>query len=704
MKKILSLLIAAALILTAMPALAGDMSSELEDITLKIKEKLNISDDYTSYSGDKIGGNWYLSWTGAQREISVDCADDGTIYSYYVYGGSDFYGADAGFAPSFPDASAEMLMDAAGGFMQRVAGAGEGWLLNKPAAIGLDNGAGKYTINGRITIGGYPTDIEFNITMDMNDMEVTGYYRSDSYMVYAPGSTPDAMNISGEDAKKLLIAKMPLELRYYVEDQDAPARLTYMPAYDGVYIVRASDGEVIDIEYEYAEVSASDEGAAAYGIEPRALTEAEKQGISAYADALSVEDLDALLRGMSELGITQDYMLTDASYHSGDGELTAALAYSRSLTDSEVMARYGYDAETMDDMRVQGNAWYDRKYATVNAYDGAIARFNTYRSYGEYEKTAEGDAGEYGTAAQDFIDKYMPDISGELTLDKAENAEYRFVRMHDGYKLYADYVRVSVNVQDGSIDSVERQWDAGREFENPEEIIEYAEAQEAFLSAMDYEAAYVSVPVKETAGETVYDLTLCWHFDNAVGVYGVDAVSGGALLPDDGDGLGQNYDDVAGLPQEKMILKLAEHSVGFRGGSFMPDAPFTVSDMLTLMLCMDGITDAEDWEFSKKAGFVERLGAGDFSSADPDAQVTRAAFVKALISGAGYGKAAKIQGIFNCCFADAADIPAEDVGAAVIAEALGVIAPDSEGMIRAGEALTRAQAAEIAYNFLCADK
>ena len=53
--------------------------------------------------------------------------------------------------------------------------------------------------------------------------------------------------------------------------------------------------------------------------------------------------------------------------------------------------------------------------------------------------------------------------------------------------------------------------------------------------------------------------------------------------------------------------------------------------------------------------------------------VTRGQAVKCLLDCAGYGPAARLQGIYTCTYSDAAAIPEADLGYAAIAQALGMV-------------------------------
>ena len=59
--------------------------------------------------------------------------------------------------------------------------------------------------------------------------------------------------------------------------------------------------------------------------------------------------------------------------------------------------------------------------------------------------------------------------------------------------------------------------------------------------------------------------------------------------------------------------------------------------------------------------------------------VTRGQAVKCLLDCAGYGPAARLQGIYTCTYSDAAAIPEADLGYAAIAQALGMVRGSYQG-------------------------
>jgi hypothetical protein len=66
----------------------------------------------------------------------------------------------------------------------------------------------------------------------------------------------------------------------------------------------------------------------------------------------------------------------------------------------------------------------------------------------------------------------------------------------------------------------------------------------------------------------------------------------------------------------------------------------------------------------------------------------------------GYGKVAKIPGIFVVKFADQATIETEEYGYVAIAQGLKLVNGDLQGNFNPQQNATRAMAAMVYYNFL----
>lgn len=721
MKKILALACALVMLLSlAMPAMAETSDMTLEEITLAVKQALDISDDFTSFQSNHYNGNWDLSWSSDDASAHVTSSAAGEILSYYYYENNGGYQYTSNFVPRYPSARKDEIAEMTQAFLGRVLGDDE-WVLDD-ISESLENeyASGAY-VTGRLIMNGHPTDISINVSIDLNMMRVTSYYRSDSYMRFDTDALTDDMNITGEEARALLRDALGLSLEYRVVTEGEQARLVYLRKFDGTYIVRAADGELINVDEMYSELYGDggygDERAYAYDsaapAEMRELTEVELAGISAYDDALSAAELDAAARAVPEIGITEDFALTSADYYNYDDALMGNLNYSRKLTESELKDRYGIAQDELENLTKSGSAYYLTKHVTLDAKTGEMESLYTSHPYFYNYAAEEVDAEAHRDVADAFIEKYFPALFDQMELSDARNdyapynsmptADYYYVRMHNGYAFDANYFNVTVNAKDGTIDGFYQYWNDGQEFEETDagEIIAADEAYDAYFDNLTFEAAYISVPKSNDYGEYLYERVLAWHFVENYNTYGVDAVTGEVLRYGTyGESAQFIYTDTQGAEHQEAIEKLAMYGVGFSGGKFEPERAFSVRDMLTLLLMADGYRDIEGWDYAQIASTARSIGAPDLSGSDPDEGVTRGFFAGMLVDMCGLGDAAKFEGIYAGGFADDDAIDPAEYGRIALAYGMGLIAPDAQGMIDAGGALDRAGGAQILHNFL----
>ena len=86
MRRIISLLVILAMTLGCLCASAEEtLTDAMSRITLNVKTVLDISDDYTDFSGNLSDGRWYLSWQGENCFVNVMAMPDGTILNYNSY-------------------------------------------------------------------------------------------------------------------------------------------------------------------------------------------------------------------------------------------------------------------------------------------------------------------------------------------------------------------------------------------------------------------------------------------------------------------------------------------------------------------------------------------------------------------------------------------------------------------------------------------
>lgn len=734
MKRTISLILAAALALSlSVSALADapaetaeDMEQALSGITLRVKDILQVDDDYTDFDGDYYDGlrpGWSLEWSDSTRRLSVTCTEDGLITDAYRWTVTDsgdlFYGFDA----AFPALAREDARNAAETWLERLMGEGESARI-EDCGVSLDADA-SYSFTGRILENGLESPVTFTVRVDGQGL--AGYTRSDGYSGYVGGVPGAEASIAAEDAGKALAASVEMEL-YYVADGDE-ARLRYVPV--GAYtIVDALSGEATDMDALYASFGApggygvyADESAAA-PMEARGsdggvqLTEAELSSIENYGDVLSADDLDAALRAVTRLGL-DDFTLSRCSYSmDSEGNIAASLRYTAEMTEDRL---FGFSRDDYEDYISWGDTPMVYKYVTVDAKTAEMTEVSTV--YPLWRETPPaGDTAE--TAAGEFLQQCAPamyEASALCTLSGyGEGDELTYARVQNGYFFPENYLCVTVNEETGTVDDFRYVWDEDVVFADAEGIVSLAEAERAYTDALTVTLGYAAWPEDIDYGDPaaaryadwgytyVESLRLAYYYSGTEDIAGIDALTGEALA--DADSVGYVYDDLDGVDQADMIQALAEAGIGFAGGSFRPDAELTQREAVTLLLQAAGC-DPEGWDddsIRSQAAYLGFIAAADWS---PDSAVTRMGFIRMLLGASRYGAAAELSGIWDSVFADVEDA---DAGYAAIAAALGLV--DAAGgsasalakafglgggaELRPDEPCTRAVAAELLYRFM----
>ncbi len=501
MKRFLSLaIILCILAASAVPALAeSPMDEYLADLTLTVKETLDVDDDYTDFYSSYNDGpwpSWYLSWSDGRRELSVNCKADGTIAHVYRYflsdGGDMFYGYDA----AFPAVGEDEARTQAESWLTRLTAADESGRIDSASVTLEADGVRRFA--GKILKNGLETPITFTLAIDENGLQ--SYSRSDSYAGYL-GDTPSANASTGSlDAAGLLADSVRLEL-YYVPDGDGGATLRYVPVPANM-VVDAVTGELVDMDALYASFGSGygygmngapvaeaaamemDAGAAA----GRSLTEVELASIANYADAMPQQALDDSLRAVPSLGLA-DFELNRCSYTmDADGVITASLRYACEMTPDRL---FGFSRATYDDYAAWSSKLIVYKYITVDAKTGALQSVST--SYPLWGETADA------AVAESFLTACAPEMlheSAVCTLSgyNGDDGGVTYARVHDGYFYPANTLYVATNPATGAVDTYHYTWDEDVVFGPSAKPVDTAAALAAYTGALDVTLGYVAWP------------------------------------------------------------------------------------------------------------------------------------------------------------------------------------------------------------------
>ena len=393
---------------------------------------------------------------------------------------------------------------------------------------------------------------------------------------------------------------------------------------------------------------------------------------------LPKEELDKALRAESAYGL-RGYALTGTSYESEAG------------TDGQA----GRVLCTLRYARTDGGERLARNI-TVDAKTGDVDSVWSSAPYGREEKVSEEEALKQAEA---FLKTRFPDRSlvlyrtdREIMPWRTENQPYRhftFAQAVNGLPFRGNAVHVGIDNADGSVYSLSSSWDGGVAFDDANGMVSMETALSAWAGTYEAVLAYRNVPQKlskadpaqakllEQGTEYGYALRLAYGLERAESCAGVDAKTG-APVREERDGVRQplSYDDLAGSSAKADVEKLARYGAGYAGGKFRPSQNVTQWELVALVYSLRGAAlepEAVEKDGRENAYYeAYRLGLLRSSERDDGAVLSRGDVIKMLLNAAGYGPAARLGGIYTCGYSDKDSIPAEGLGYAAIAGALGM--------------------------------
>lgn len=712
MKRLLSLTLSAALLaaLTLPAAAAESQDARLSQVTSLVKEVLSLdTDSYETFRGSLTEDQvpvWDLSWESQRRSLSVRALEDGTVVglSRWDSAAPAPYYHDA--FPAFPESAGAEDRAAAEAFLARV--------LRKGETVELEEGEGAASLggsggawSGTIALNGLPSPLHYSIQVESGLVE---QFSRDAPETSAVGGVPSPEPSAGAaKAGEDLAGTLRLRLEY-VLDKDSRAVLRYVPETGAhEFLADARTGELLDLTElkenmngDAARASGGNSAAPAptakeMAADEAGLTRAEEEGVRQLEGVLPPEDLDRALRAESAYGL-RGYALTGSSYESEAGE---------NGEEGRVLCTLRY-ARTDGGERLTRNV-------TVDAKTGDVDNLWSSAPYGR-EKTLTEEAAQEKAAA--FLSAWRPDwdltlyqTGSESTPWRLENQPYwqfTFAQTVNGLPFRGNAVHVGIDGADGSVYSLSYSWDGDVTFDGANGLIAMETARSAWAGTYETVLAYRNVPRKlskadpvqarllEQGQEYSYGLLLTYGLERAENYAGVDAKTG-KLIPEERGAARTplRYADLAGSAAKADIEKLARYGAGYAGDKFRPGKTLTQWDLVALIYSLQGAAlepEAVEGDGRENAYWsAYRLGLLRPAERDDGAVLTRADTVRMLLDAAGYGPAARLGGIYACDYTDRASIPAEGLGYAAMAQALGM----ASGAYAGAKAATRGEAASM---------
>lgn len=692
--------------------------ARLTAVTQAVKAKLSIGDEFTQFHGEpnenEIAPRWDLNWQSEGYGISVTAGDDGKVYAYNVRRDDEestrFWGLNA----AFPKADKAAALTAAQRFTDSLLGENESVELE--SAPGSTDGL---TFTGTLQFRGLVSPVSVRVQLRTEDLTPYYFRRDDCYTTTYPEVPETASVVTAEEAGKLLRSTLQLTPCYVRGKNRKMAELRYILETEGDYVVTVSDGKLVDLTKVYSSLArdysstkassggammnayAEDDGAAVSGAPAAApLSDTEIKAIESLRDVHSREQLDTALRAVPALGLDSAWALERVNYSqdTDSGKVTATLRYTRPLTDEErekVTEEYGELPEDGEMLQV-------RKNISVDARTDELQSVNTYASYW-YGESQKAQTESQRAAAEAFLQEQLP-VKWEQSApyEKDGKDRLRYAQSVNGYLFRDNQIAVRMD-ENNVVEWLNVSWDDKVTFGSADGILSAEEAADACYNVFEMPLSYIEYPVMENrvfASRYVAAYAFRQKENQTFG--GIDAKTGEAIWNSWNSTAEYAYNDLSGAFGRTQIEALAAYGIGLSGGSFQPKATLDQKTMLTLLLSACGYKydpeEEEGLDNLYRMAYSENLVKA--ADRDPEAAVTRLAFLKTLLGASAYGEAAKVQGIYTCPFADRKKLSREDYGYAALAYGLGVARGDEKGRLNPDSIMTRQEAAVMLYNFM----
>lgn len=738
----------------AEPAPAPGESSDqaLMAVTAKVKTTLGLSTevftDFQGYADEDVllGKRWNLEWSGDGVGLSITADDSGKIFSYYrsdsvsddpVFVDSRYFGGKMNI-PRLPEDKSAAAFEAAKGFVNKVLEAPVETLeMENTYSPSLQQDVYRYS--GKVLLNGLESPIDCSVSVRSSDLSVIRFWRGDQGAGYLNGVSAPVNNTTADRARSLLQGTLNFEAQYVLDDEGKTAHVRYVPLVRDDYYVDGETGELVNLTELRQKLWSGMTGGGANRFTAMAedaaapmesakndagLTQAEKDGAAILKTALSKEALDqAVKAAWPEFGLDA-YTLSNASFSIAEKDLPEG--QEPTAEDYDITCRLTYGKQEGQVLR--------NKYVTVDAKTGTVKSLWSRRYFqGEGEETYS-----YTTtlsAAQPKAEAVLKTFAGEhfsaLALAASTDAQtkdrkdwqHTFTFQHKAGDWFypGNSYTVGVDATDGTVSALEGSFDAEVKLVVPQSIVSPSEAAAAYAAAMDLPFSYLEVPVSiSLAGSDIMPLLKEAGYSYVMAlktgytltqpekgyVRGVDAESGKAIVDaySDQPDHALTYDDLGSHWVKPAAEALAVFGIGLRGGSLKPSETLTQLDMIALLMSVEGydydpakaIKDDTDWLYDR----AYALGLVTPETRNETKAVTRGELVKLILNAAGYERIAALPGIFRCDFADAAAIPAAELGYAALAQGLGLVKGGSDGSYAAARSATRAEAVAMLYQYM----
>lgn len=693
MKKLLSCILVAVMLLSIMPTVFGADNEGLADAITTAKEKILIPDTYSDFesaiSTDDFGNTLYhLSWRGESAwgdtdHISLEINHRGDLLSYRNSAAGDDKGE-----MRFAVYSGEEMKTLAVNWLTKV---NPDWMAELPdenisaPAYGdpryhTDSVHFERVVNGLPYCGDSVRVSVNNLTGEIVSMSANWTYETPSY-------NPDAA-LRQEQAKELFFSQSPMELAYQSRGE-GEAIPVYSPK--NAYLqINARDGKPFE-EYNAYRYMAGGSNSAV--MEESALDTAEKFSPS---ELKNLEEIEGLLDEKTLKESAQSLKYTGL-----DQAEFLALSYEGYQEEKNGETQTFYNARlsylTSGEKEIRHTVLFDAQTGELLSYTSYPSRWD------ETKATVKAETARQ--SAEDFLTTYAQEKmeqSQEEPLEDDGISDYSFsyIRYANGLPFAEHRLSVTVDKHTGRIQRFFQHWDDTTVFASAEGLIDATEAEEKLME----QAGMVLSYAKAQNGESKIPVIDLMYTLNHEYPHNMDAKSGALLGYDNKVYTAENGtltypDDIQGHYAETPILTLIGSGILEGTEAFHPDAPITQKEMLAFVCGLHMGYIPYGMEFDSLVKTANRYGVSAISHT-PDATITREKAVEMIVCALGYREVAELSHIYTIAFSDGTAVTDSKAGYLALAQGLKIIHGNGDGSFEPQNNLTRADAAMMIYNYL----
>lgn len=666
MKKIICLLMC---VMMLVPNMALANASTLENLTLSVKERIEIPADLTKFTSNvrtsvATGTSYVLSWTNEDndKQIEVTVNEYGDITRYYIYDYTDRR-SESGMS-KFDKA---YFTETAKAFIEKV---NPSWVSDLDFGVDVDlSNLYSETVNVDVyrMVNGLPFCGNYaSVSINKYTGEIERFYSNWTYA----DAVPDVSDIlPEEELKNAFEENSGLVLKYMTKSDSENAILVYVPK-DSSIVINAITGEVEKPEELY------------YGDMKESIGSNSTMRDEVASGGLTKEELEEISR--------MDNLISSDKAEKIANSLENTNIKNLKLTNTEYIKRKdGEDFKYIVSMSFEGEDSYAN--VTLDAEDGELISMYSYSNDTKSDEKISAD--KLRENADKFVSKYATDVANIVDVFEETSPRFKYSHSVNGIEYASNNVSVTVSEYTGKITRFSKVWNDNVTFANVDGVITNEDALSILYDKIGFEKYYFNTKEGIKIGYALNDDM----------PYYIDAESGKILSYNleeyvSDDKVTGTSTDLDGHYAKEYIDALMENGIIKYEETFRPDDKVTVKEALEFLNCLDRGYIPYDKASYMYVNLAETIFGTD--EYDENAIVTRQDAAKYIIKARyDYDEIAQMK-IFDSGFNDRLSISDGYEGYVAILRGMGIVQGDELGNFNPADEVSRADFAILMHKLL----